>query len=100
MIIKNILCISEEDKKSVRQEKRRKSKGILGQPPELERKSSAGNVFQKSGSPGTGRSIVSPGTRNRGFQSSLPPMSRTPSNPDIGDSLPGTSMSEKEIGCF
>ena len=87
----------EEDKKSVRQEKRRKSKSVLGQPPELERRSSAGNVFQKSGSPGTGRSIVSPGTRNRGFQSSLPPMSRTPSNPDIGDSLPGTPMSEKEM---
>lgn len=89
----------EEDKKSAQQEKKRKSKGAVTQPPEVERKLSAGNVLEKSGSPGTGRSIVSPGTRQgRGFQSSLPPMSRTPSNPDLGgDSKPGTPLSQKEM---
>ncbi|XP_063439088.1 uncharacterized protein LOC134720616 isoform X6 [Mytilus trossulus] len=89
----------EEDKKSAKGERKKKSK--VAQPLIVtERTPSAGNVTQKSGSAGSGRASVSPGTRQaRGFQASLPPMSRTPSNPDLGgpESKPGTPMSEKEM---
>ncbi|VDI45711.1 Hypothetical predicted protein [Mytilus galloprovincialis] len=91
----------EEDKKSAKGERKKKTKGNVAQPLIVtERTPSAGNVTQKSGSAGSGRASVSPGTRQgRGFQASLPPMSRTPSNPDLGgpESKPGTPMSEKEM---
>lgn len=93
--------ILEEDKKSAKGERKKKTKGNVAQPLIVtERTPSAGNVTQKSGSAGSGRASVSPGTRQgRGFQASLPPMSRTPSNPDLGgpESKPGTPMSEKEM---
>lgn len=108
------ILLPEEDKKSAREDRRKKvrTSTVIKPPPEpvVVRTTSAGNVSSKSGSPhsagrrivspGTGRSITSPGTRGgRVFQASLPPMSRTPSNPDLGgpESKPGTPLSQKEM---